>query len=174
MPQLTEIMITSECVERACSQVDEYSDEKMSDEFERFFREQPLICDFVAELTDKSGHRIQEMSLFLTYMVFKTFEIAGTGTSISVTQESIETAYHESESWIDQLSQAEGTELQSALAVRFKKDNEPHLLQYVISELNQPLEDGTELDDNAKGEVFFVLKTVIASLSNEEKTIGFE
>ena len=40
------------------------------------------------------------------------------------------------------------------------------MLQYVISEINEPLEDGTELDDEEKGEVFFVLKTVISSFSS--------
>ena len=159
-------MITGESVEQACSQVGEYSDEKMAGEFERFFREQPAICDFVVELTHESGQRIQEMALFLSYMVFKTLEIGGTGTVTAVTRETIEGAYRDSESWIDHMSQAEGPELQSALAASFKKDTEPYLLQYVISELNEPLEDGAELDDNEKGEVFFVLKTVISSLSN--------
>jgi hypothetical protein len=107
-------------------------------------------------------------------MVFKALEIGELEAVISVTRETIETAYRESESWIDRMSRAEGTELQSALAASFNTDTEPYLLQYVISELNQPLEDGSELDDNGKGEVFFVLKTVISSLSNKEKTIGFE
>ena len=43
-------MITSEVVEKACSQVGEYSDETMTEDFERFFREQPAVCDFVVEL----------------------------------------------------------------------------------------------------------------------------
>ncbi len=167
-------MITSESVEKACTQVGEYSDEMMAGEFERFFQGQPAICAFVVELTQESGQRIQELSLFLSYMVFKALEIGGPDGVTSVTRETIETAYRESESWIDRMSQAEGAELQSALAANFNKDTEPYLLQYVISELNQPLEDGTELDDNGKGEVFFVLKTVISSLANKEKTIGFE
>ena len=145
----------------------------MADEFERFFREQPAICDFVVELTHQSGQQIQELSLFLSYMVFKALEIGSENVG-SVTREAIEAAYRESESWIDRMSEAEGTELQSALATSFNKDTEPYLLQYVISELNQPLEDGSELDDNGKGEVFFLLKTIIASLSNKENTIGFE
>jgi hypothetical protein len=156
-------MISAESVEQACSQVGEYSDEKLATEFERFFREQPAICEFVVELTHKSGQQIQELALFLSYMVFKTIEIAGGEVVISVTPEAIEAAYRESESWIDHMSKAEGPDLQGTLAASFKKDTEPYLLQYVISELNEPPE-GAELDDNEKGEVFFVLKTVISSL----------
>jgi hypothetical protein len=167
-------MVTSESVERACLEVGEYSDEIMANEFERFFKQQPAICDFVVELTQESGQQIQELSLFLSYMVFKALEMGGAESIATVTRENIEAAYRESESWIDLMSQAEGTDLQSALLASFNRDTEPYLLQFVVSELNQPLDDGTELDDNGKGEVFFLLKTVISSLSNKENTIGFE
>ena len=166
-------MITSEFVEKACSQVGEYSDETMAEEFERFFHEQPAVCDFVVDLTHESGQKIQELSLFLAYMVFKAVQVGG-GHPASISRDALESAYHASESWINQMSEAEGPELQTALAASFNKDTEPYLLQYVISELNQPLEDGSELDDNGKGEVFFLLKTVISSLSNKENTIVLE
>ena len=77
--------------------------------------------------------------------------------------EAIETAYRESENWIEQMSRAAQPELEE-LSKTLQDDFEPHLIQYVISELNQPLDDGVELEDEQKGEVFFVLKTVISSL----------
>jgi len=166
-------MITSEFVEQACSQVGEYSDEMMTQEFQRFFQEQPTVCEFVVDLTHESGQQIQELALFLAYMIFKAVQVGG-GDVALVTRDALEAAYRESESWIDRLSGADGPELQAALAASFNKDTEPYLLQYVISELNQPLEDGSELDDNGKGEVFFLLKTVISSLTHKENTIGFE
>ena len=162
-------MITGESVERTCSEVGEYSDEMMVGEFDRFFRQQPAICDFVVELTHGSGQKIQELSLFLSYMVFKTMEMDAAGAVSAVTPEAIEAAYRESEFWIERISQAEGSELQSAIGENLQTDTEPYLLQYVISELNEPLEDGAKLDDEEKGEVFFVLKTVISSLKGEQK-----
>ena len=68
---------------------------------------------------------------------------------------------------MEEIGQAEGGELPSAIAESLQKETEPHLLRYVISELNEPLEDGKELDDEEKGEVFLVLKTVISSLTRE-------
>lgn len=160
-------MITGEFVERACSEVGEYSEERMAQEFERFFKEQPAICDFVAELTNDSVQKIQELSLFLSYLVMKAVEIAAPGGAglESVTPGAIEAAYRDSESWIDRISRAQGTELQAAVTSSVQADTEPHLLQYVIAELNQPLEDGGRLTDEEKGEIFFLLKTVISSLS---------
>ncbi len=157
-------MITGESVEKACSEVGEYSDEAMVGEFDRFFKQQPAICDFVVELTQESGPRIQELSLFLSYMVFKAMELGEFAVS-SVTPAAVEAAYRESESWMEEVSHADGGELPSAIAESLQKETEPHLLRYVISELNEPLDDGKELDDEEKGEVFFVLKTVISSLT---------
>jgi hypothetical protein len=151
-------MITSEFVDQACSEVNEYTDDRMMQEFDGFFKEQPSICDFVMELTSESSLKIQELSLFLSYMVFKTAKKAIPEGIQPVSEERIEEAYRESESWIERINQgAEASDL--------PMDTEPHLIHYVISELNQPLEDGTILEDEQKGEVFFVLKTVISSLT---------
>jgi hypothetical protein len=76
----------------------------------------------------------------------------------------IETACRDSEYWIDQISQAEDPQMEE-ISTQLQDDAEPHLIHYVISELNHPLADGVELEDEQKGEVFFVLKTVISSLA---------
>jgi hypothetical protein len=160
-------MISGESVEQACSAVGEFNDEQMAQEFDRFFRTQPAVCEFVVELTHESGQKIQELSLFLSYMIFKSLEVSKPGSSETIKPEEIEKAYQETESWMTRVSEAHDTELQEAIVESLQRDTEPHLLQYVISELNEPLEDGTELNDEEKGEVFFVLKTVIASLTSE-------
>ena len=151
-------MISSELVDQACLEVDSYNEDRMMAEFDTFFKEQPSICDFITELTSESSLRIQELSLFLSYMVFKTVKMGQANTLGTITSESIEAAYRESEGWIDRINQ-EGDRAQ------IPDDPEPYLIQYVISELNQPLEDGKLLEDEEKGEVFFVLKTVISSLT---------
>ena len=151
-------MITNEVVEKACTEVGEYTDAQMMKEFDRFFQKQPGICDFVTELTSESTIEIQELSLFLSYMVFKAAEAGSdsTGDISEVSPERIESAFRESESWIDRIEQAE--DQGGTLA---PDDTEPYLVQYIISELNQPLENGKLLEDEQKGEVFFVLRTVI-------------
>ena len=151
-------MITSDVVDQACSEVNGYTDERMMKEFDSFFKEQPSICDFITELTSESSMPIQELSLFLSYMVFKTMKLRNPETLPPIPAESIEAAYRQSETWIDRINQ-DGDRAQ------IPADPEPYLIQYVISELNQPLEDGKLLEDEEKGEVFFVLKTVISSLT---------
>jgi hypothetical protein len=91
-------------------------------------------------------------------MIFKTIKMAKSDALETITSESIESAYRESESWIERINE-DGDDAQ------IPADPEPYLTQYVISELNQPLEDGKLLQDEEKGEVFFVLKTVISSLT---------
>jgi hypothetical protein len=160
-------MISGESVEKACSEVGGYTDEQLAAEFERFFRAQPAICEFIVELTHESGQKIQELSLFLSYMVFKTLETSGS--TPTVQPDEIEAAYRETESWMTQMSEAETGDMRDAISKSLQRDTEPHLLQYVISELNEPMEDGEDLNDEDKGEVFFVLKTVITSLCTQEE-----
>jgi len=162
-------MVNADSVEKACSEVGEYSDEKMVDEFDRFFRAQPGVCDFIVELTHESDMKVQELSLFLAYMVFKTIETDTAGALTAVTPERLEAGYHETESWMERLSTAEGQQLQPTVLADLQKDEERHLLQYVLSELNEPMEDGTALNDEEKGEVFFVVKTVIESFKDQLK-----
>src|SRR5215471_276309 len=109
-------MVSGESVEKACSEVGHYTDEQMVEEFDRFFRAQPAICDFIVELTHESGSKVQELSLFLAYMIFKTFE-TGTVESVSkVTPEVLEEGYRETESWMEHLSDTDGVELQASVA----------------------------------------------------------
>jgi hypothetical protein len=162
-------MINSASVEKACSEVGQLTDEQMAGEFDRFFKAQPAVCEFIVELTHESGQKIQELSLFLSYMVFKTVEGSKTTVMGTVQAEDIEAAYRQTESWVTHVSQAQGNDLQKTIAQSLQQDTEPYLLQYVISELNEPMEDGAELNDEEKGEVFFVLKTVISSMTNEPK-----
>ncbi len=165
-------MITNAIVEKACSVVGAYTDDQMMSEFDRFFEKQPGICDFVAELTSESTTEIQELSLFLSYMVFKAAETAEPdlpGGLVEISAERIESAFHESESWIDRIEQAQ--DQGSGLA---PDDSEPFLVQYIISELNQPLENGTMLEDEQKGEVFFVLRTVISSFAKNPRRAQWE
>lgn len=151
-------MITSESVDDVCSEVNEYTDDRMMKEFDAFFKEQPSICDFITELTSESAMKLQELALFMSYMVYKAVKKGLPEGVPPVSAERIEAAYRESEGWIERINQG-------AEVADMPLDTEPYLIQYVISELNQPLEDGSLLEDEQKGEVFFVLKTVISSLT---------
>src|SRR5687768_161995 len=105
-------MITNDFLEQACSEVSEYSDDRMMAEFDRFFKEQPAICDFVVEATSESESRIQELSLFLSYMIFKAVQFSRPDDNTVVTPEMIDMAYRESEHWIDQISRADEPQMQ--------------------------------------------------------------
>ena len=167
-------MVNDTCLESACSEVGQFSDEKLANEFDRFFRSQPPLCEFIVEVTQESGQQIQELALFLSYIVFKAVEASIDTSPQTVQPVQIEAAYRQTELWMTRLSESEGAELQKSIAQSLQQDTEPYLLQYVISELNDPMEDGASLDDEAKGEVFFVLKTVIASLCDDNGGAGLD
>src|SRR5215471_7234946 len=96
-------MITSDAVEQTCAEVGNYSEAEMASEFEVFFKAEPNVCEFVAELTAESGPRVQELTLFLSYMIFKTVRANRGAHFPSVTHDVIEAAFRESEKWIEEL-----------------------------------------------------------------------
>ena len=168
-------MITEESVQKTCTTVGQYTDEEIAVEFDRFFRAQPALCEFVVEVTHESGQHIQELSLFLSYMIFKAVETSELQTPATViTPEAIEAAYRETESWMNRISLIESTEMEESVAQNLQQEAEPHLLEYIIAELNEPTDDGSRLNDEEKGEVFFVLKTVITSLCPKRRIIELD
>ena len=124
-------MVTNEFLEQACSEVSEYSDDRMMNEFDQFFQEQPAVCDFVVEATNESNPKIQELSLFLAYMIFKAVKNGNADVASVVTPQMIESAYRESEDWIDQLSRADDTHMED-LSTRMQDEAEPHLILSLI------------------------------------------
>src|SRR5262245_8205623 len=129
-------MVTNETVERACNEVSTFTEDQITAKFERFFKNQPNLCDFIVDLTNDNGQQIQELSLFLSYMVFKAVE-ADQPTAIgTVSQANIEAAFKQSEAWIEHINQAQSGEVGSSVISSLATDTEPHLLQYVISKLN--------------------------------------
>jgi hypothetical protein len=96
-------------------------------------------------------------------MIFKTLEAADLKPEV-LRPEDIEAAYQKTESWMNRVNLIQNTEMEESIARTISEETEPNLLQYVIAELNEPADDGAVLSDEEKGEVFFVLKTVITSL----------
>lgn len=160
-------MVTNDIVEQTCAEVSDFTEEQLASEFERFFTVQPELCDFVVELTGESDPKIQELTLYLSYMVLKSVERSVPQQVSPVSQEGIEAAFRTSEGWIERMNRANTPAAQSEILSDLSVDLEPHLLQYVISEINQPMDDDSQLTDEQKGEVFFVLRTVITALAGE-------
>jgi hypothetical protein len=165
-------MISKEYVERVSVEAHRYSDEQMAGELHQFFEEQTAMCEFIAEVTTESSPEVQELSFSLSYVIFKAAKLGSNGALAAVPADRVEAAYHEAESWVDRIHQAAETDAVPGLLRDIEDEPEPHLIRYVISELNQPLENGDQLEDEEKGEVFFVLKVVIGSLAG--RALGAE
>jgi hypothetical protein len=99
-------------------------------------------------------------------MVLKAASMGRPGAELAITEDTIDASCRESERWIEQIHQASTPDALEDLRMN-AHDDEPHLVQYVISELNEPLEEDGSFNDDERGAVFFVLKTVIGSLSRK-------
>ena len=156
-------MIQRETIDKIRTNVAACSDEALEEEFDGFFRTQSEICDFVVDLTSTSSQRVRELTLYLSYVVYKALAEDGGGYGGAITSERIAAACRESEEWIQHLAEMEETEIHSAPLSTVGE--EPYLIGFVITEVHDAIEDGLDLKEEEKGTVFFVLKTVIRALT---------
>jgi hypothetical protein len=159
-------VIRKQSIEKIRSAVAECPDELLEREFDAFFVEQPEVCSFVMDVTSASTQTVRELSLFLSYVVYRVIR-DDLGLGVPVSPEGIESACRESQEWIQRLGSLDAEQFgaESASAV----GDELYLLGFVVSEVQAALEDGMTLADEEKGTIFFVLKTVIACMKTGSK-----
>jgi hypothetical protein len=155
-------MVQKQTIERIRGQVADCSDEALEREFDEFFEKQPQICDFVMDVASSSSQSVRELSLYLSYVTYKAL-VLDTGLTDPVDATEIVDACCESQEWIQRISEMDREQFDSAAASDI--GDEPYLLGFVITEVQDAIEDGLKLDDEEKGTVFFVLKTVISSMT---------
>ena len=155
-------MVHRDTIDRVRRQVAECPDEALDREFEGFFRDQGEICDFVMDLTATSRQPVRELALYLSYVVYRVVA-EDSGPLRPVRPETIAAACLESRRWIERMSEPVVAE---AAAVPEAAGAEPYLIGYVVTEVQDAIEDGLDLGDEETGTVLFVLKTVISSLTD--------
>lgn len=156
-------MVAKSTIERIQVSVADCSDESLESEFDRFFRDQPAICDFVMDVTSTTGQRVREMTLYLGYVGYKSLLETYGDTLPQATAETITAACEESRQWMERMeTTGESDDPTSALG---GEADEPVLLGFVVSEVEDAINDGLEMKENEMGAVFFAMKTVIAALS---------
>jgi hypothetical protein len=155
-------MVEKQTIERIRTHVANCSDETLEQEFDQFFARQSEVCNFVMDVTSSSSQRVRELSLYLSYVTYKALS-EDTGLTTPVGAEVIVNASRESQEWIQRVSEMNADQFSSATASEV--GNEPYLLGFVIGEVQDAVEDGLDLGEEEKGTIFFVLKTVIASMT---------
>ncbi len=156
-------MVSKPTIEKIQGDVADYSAETLELEFDRFFRDQPEICDFVMDLTSTTSQRVREISLYLGYVVYKSLEETYRDALSEATPETIAAASVESRLWMERMN-VSGPSDDPTSGLRIEAD-EPVLLGFVVSEVEEAITDGLEMKEEEMGAVFFAMKTVIASLS---------
>jgi hypothetical protein len=67
--------ISTSTVQKACLELEHFSEPQMAEEASRFIRHQPNLVDFLKEFTEDSHTEIQQLALYLSYLIWKIFTI---------------------------------------------------------------------------------------------------
>ena len=158
-------MVTQDTIQQVRIALAKSSAKGLESEFANFFKDQPALTDFVMELTSTSRQSVSQLSLFMSYVVYKSVLLEAGGSLEEITGDRIAHASHKSEDWVHEMSQSQAWTLPaSALS---EVSEELPLISYVISEIHEADIDGLNLEEEEKGAVFFVLTSVIASLTKQ-------
>ena len=155
-------MIQKQTIEKIRQDVASCSDEALEREFDQFFSKQSEVCDFVMDVTSSSSQKVRELSLYLSYVTYKTLS-GDLNLDEPIASEIIVRAGRESQEWIQKVGEMDAEQFSAASASEV--GSEPYLLGFVVTEVQDAIEDGLDLNEEEKGTVFFVLKTVIAAMT---------
>lgn len=144
-------MIPAAIIKKVRVEMNRYSDLKMSEEASRFLRHQPSLVQFLKEFTDEFGSDIQQLSLYLAFVVYKNFHRA---LKHEVPKLSWSLCYNcllwEHELW------------RESRGLRKPKNRQPFLVQY-LGFLIESEHTGLFKNDSDKASFLIVMRSVICA-----------
>ena len=143
--------ISSNTVQKACLELERFSEPRMAEEASRFIRQQPNLVDFLKEFTEDSKVEIQQLALYLSYLIWKIFTL---NKKKKLPQIPWEICYQcfikERRLWKENQIHPNG------------KNSQPNLILYIQSFFEKDSED-LKSEEIEKGALLILLRSVIAA-----------
>jgi hypothetical protein len=150
-------VITPQSINKANEEIDGLTDEQLDDAIDRLFDAQPDVEALLVSAS-KRQVRILERGLFLSFFVFKAFEVEYPGKAVKVEAEDLESVFDETSAWMAQLKRSGSVDNPPPEA-------EPVLMAYIIQNLNEPDGDGTPHASYEQHILLLMVKTVVLALT---------
>lgn len=151
-------LIPKEIVDETWPEICQYRASKMAKESKRFGRVQPHIMGFIIEFCRDLDQDARGLAFYLTYAVFRMVE-KGYGRRLpQISPEEVIEAYEANERLFESMEGVDERFMERW--IRYSGElRQIHLHQYVIEALFE--EDEVELDEETRGYLFILLKTVV-------------
>ena len=144
-------IIPSSIINKVRLEMGKYSDLKISEEASRFLRRQPSLVQFLKEFTDEFGPDIQQLALYLAFVICRIFR---TALNREIPKLSWSFCYNcllwEHEIW------------RESHGVKKPKNKQPYIVQY-LGFLIEREHTGLFKDDNEKASFLIVMRSVVCA-----------
>lgn len=136
----------------------------------RIGKSQPYLLAFVLGTTEHLRPEVQELGIYLFFVIHRMFEKAGNRQLKRVTSKRIDEMYGQIQESVGRLEGAHARFLERAALSM--SSSQPFVMKYLVEALMEAPEgdDPVDLSDEEMGTLFLVLKTVIDIL--DETTSG--
>ncbi|MGZ3745008.1 MAG: hypothetical protein ACXVBQ_14180 [Pseudobdellovibrionaceae bacterium] len=127
---------------------------------------QPDLLAFVMKSSEEMGQQVRELAIYMFLVVYRMFQKTQ-GKIKKISSEEIIECYEHNEGLVERLEGADEKFLDRIANVQTSK--QPHVVNYVVDALmeEEEGEDAVKLNDEQKGFLFLVLKTVIDVLDQK-------
>jgi len=149
-------------IEAALSIVDQASDDQLETGIDSFSKKQPALLDYVlAAPSEYENENLEGYLLYYFWVINESFQQARLAPN-PVTEAQIEAFQDPFNALLDDYFGEDGSAAEQMLE---EFSDQPHLIQFMASEVSTDDEDGTSLDDETATQLFIVCMAMITLLS---------
>lgn len=149
-------------IEEALSIVDKADDNQLEMGIDEFSKKQPLLLDYIlAAPTEYENETLEGYLLYYFWVINESFRKAGLNPN-SISESQIEVFQEPFNAILDSYFSEDGSAAEQLLE---EFSDQPHLIQFMASEVSTDDEDGTAMDDETATQLFIVCMAMITLLS---------
>ena len=155
--------ITHESILKAIDLIDNLDDNQFSDQLSNKEVNQPILLGYLLSAAEEYENEMLEgLILYYFSLIIEAFKNEGVEIS-QVTEEQIDTFQEPFHEMLDDYFDTDNEEILDDFC------DQPHFTRFMIVEVSEPDEDGTELDDETATQLFIVALAAIVLLTRTIK-----
>ena len=158
-------IIAEELVEEICQEVGGFSPARAKVEMTRLGKKQPALLSFMTEFTCDLDQEVQELAIYMFFVVFRIFEKGSIRKRREISPEEIINRYESNSDMIEKLDGAHEKFIERIANTQLAA--QPYVMKYVVDTLIEMPEDDDpiNLTDDDTGYLFLLFKTVVDVLN---------
>ncbi|MDD2388873.1 MAG: hypothetical protein PHP23_03965 [Desulfobacterales bacterium] len=159
--------ISENQIDQTLDELDEFTEEIASEKLAEIANVQPELLSFVVEFTEEMSPDVQELSFYMFFVIYRTFQAAYGKNIEEISLDEIIEVHEKNEALMDKLEGTHEKFIERIAETQLMQ--QPHLMSYVVEALVEESEDEElePLSEEESGILFLLSKIVIEVLDRK-------